>query len=176
MPQECHDAKDTEQKATEAYHEVMLLHCTAEVRLCFLLLAFHLPSRFSQKDMGVQCYSWECGIAEEGCAAQKGKGWGSLVFHTHSSLLTFFPTAHSGHISVRRLGKWLVSRYRWMLLSNLYSLTGWELSYLCPRNPELKVYKKDWVFQNLSLWTQMVPEPWYPSVESFLFPPPSHLI
>jgi len=26
-PQECHDAKDTQQKAIEAYQEVTLLHC-----------------------------------------------------------------------------------------------------------------------------------------------------
>lgn len=127
-------------------------YCTAEERLCFLLLVFHSPSLFSQKDMGVQCHPWECGVGEEECAAQKGKAWGSLVFYTYSLLLTsFFPTVQSGRISVRGLGNYLFPDTDPCSCQILYSLTGWELFYLGPKIPEPKAYKKDWVLQKLPL-------------------------
>lgn len=60
----------------------------------------------------------------------------------------------------------------------LYSLSEWELFYLWSRNPQPKVYKKDWVFQKLPLSEHR----WYQDLSTLqqnpylLFPPPSYLI
>lgn len=146
-------------------------YCTAEERLCFLLLAFHSPSLFSQKDMGVQCHPWEGGVGEQECAAQKGKAWGSLVFYTYSLLLTsFFPTVHSGHISVRGLGNYLFPDTDPCSCQILYSLTGRELFYLGPKIPEPRLTRKTESFKNfLSLNTDGT-RTWVPFSRIFILP------
>lgn len=153
---------------------------TAEVMLCFLLLAFHLHCLFSQQNMGVQCNPWECGIGEEGCVLPRRVGdetpW--CVTHTLSCWLLSSPLFTLAVFQSGGLGNYLFPDTNGCSFQILYSLPGWELFCLFPRNPEPKVYRKDWAFQKLPLSEHR----WYQNLDSlqqnpyFLFPPPSHLI
>lgn len=152
IPQECHDAKDTQQKATQAYHEVT----TALLKKGFAfssLLSTHLLC-FPKK-------IWECsatpesvGLERRNVLPRKVRHEAPWCFtHTLSYWLLSSPlfTLAVFRISVRGLGNYLFPDTDPCSCQILYSLTGWELFYLGPKIPEPKAYKKDWVLQKLPL-------------------------
>lgn len=128
---------------------------------CFLLFVFHLAPLFPQQNMGMQCSPWERGIREEGCALhRKGRGWDFLVCYRYASLVTSsFPTIYSSYILIMRLGKLVISQI-WMHTpaKSFIHCQDKSLFLLCPRKPEPKVSKKDWVCQQVPLSARdMVP-------------------
>lgn len=131
-----------------------------------LLFAFSsLPSTHLSlfpKKYGSAVHPWEHGVGEEGCVLPR-RVWDEIpwcVTHALPCQLLSSPLFTLAISQSEGLGNYLFPDTNACSCQILYSLLAWERFYLRPRNPEPKVYKKDWIFQKLSLsehrWYQVL--------------------